>query len=60
MLLIVHFNKLEILGRLRTYVKQTSALINLDGDTILEEGNNELIALREELEKNNDYFYPID
>lgn len=49
-----------ILGRLRTYVKQTSSLVNLDGDTILEEGNNELIALREELENNNDYFYPID
>lgn len=49
-----------ILGRLRTYVKQSSSLISLDGETILEEGNNELTALREELEKNNDYFFPVD
>ena len=49
-----------ILGRLRTSVKQSSALISLDGDTILEEGNKELDALREELEANNDLFYPVD
>ena len=49
-----------ILGRLRTYAKQSNALVSLDGDTILAEGNNELQALREELESNNDYFWPVD
>ena len=49
-----------ILGRLRTYAKQSNALVSLDGDTILAEGNSELQALREELESNNDYFWPVD
>lgn len=50
----------EILGRLRTYAKQSNALIALDGDTILAEGISELAALREELESNTDYFFPVD
>ena len=50
----------QILGRLRTYAKQSNALVTLDGDTILAEGNKELDELRAELEKNNDYFWPVD
>lgn len=50
----------QILGRLRTYVKQSTSLITLDGDTILAEGNKELDELRAELERNNDYFWPVD
>lgn len=49
-----------ILGRLRTAVKHSNSQITLDGDTILAEGNEELRALREELEGNTDYFFPID
>lgn len=50
----------QILGRLRTYAKQSNSLVTLDGDTILNEGNKELDELRAELEKNNDYFWPVD
>lgn len=50
----------QIVGRLRTYVKQSNSLVTLDGDTILAEGNKELDELRAELEKNNDYFWPVD
>lgn len=49
-----------ILGRLRTYAKQSNALINLDGETLLAEGNEELKTIREELTSNDDYFFPID
>ena len=50
----------QILGRLRTYAKQSNSLVTLDGDTILNEGNKELDEIRAELEKNNDYFWPVD
>lgn len=49
-----------VLGRLRTAVKHSNSQITLDGDTILAEGNAELEKLREELEANNDYFFPVD
>ena len=50
----------QILGRIRTYVKQNNSLLTLDGDTILAEGNKELDELRQELEANTDYFWPVD
>lgn len=50
----------QILGRIRTYAKQSNSLWAVDGDTILAEGNKELDELRAELEKNNDYFWPVD
>ena len=50
----------QILGRLRTYAKQSNSLLTLDGDVILAEGNKELDELRQELEANNDYFWPVD
>ena len=50
----------RVLGRLRTFAKQTNALYTIDGDTILEEGNRELSELREILRNNSTLFYPID
>ena len=50
----------QILGRVRTAVKQNNSLLTLDGDTILAEGNKELDELQQELEANTDYFWPID
>ena len=50
----------QILGRIRTYSKQSNSLWALDGDTILAEGNKELDELRQELESNTDYFWPVD
>lgn len=48
------------LGRIRTRFKQTSALWEGDGDTILAEGTAELAALRETLRAANDYTLPVD
>lgn len=50
----------RILGRIRTFAKQTNALYTIDGDTMLEEGNKELSELREILRNNSNLFYPID
>lgn len=47
-------------GRVRTKFKQSNALWSLDGDSLLEEGNTELAALREELKAANQIVYPID
>ena len=52
--------KKRVLGRIRTYAKQTNALFTIDGDTMLEEGNRELSELREILRNNSTLFYPID
>lgn len=49
-----------ILGRIRTRYTQSNALWQQDGDTLLEEGNNELTALRETLRVNSQVIYPID
>ena len=49
-----------ILGRIRTKYKETNALWEMDGETMLQEGNNELNALREELATNSTLFYPLD
>lgn len=47
-------------GRVRTKFKQTNALWSLDGDQILEEGNAELTALRQELKDSTQLCYGID
>ena len=48
------------LGRIRTRMKQSNALWEQDGDTILAEGTAELTALREQLKANTALIYPID
>ena len=50
----------RVLGRIRTFAKQTNALYAIDGDTILAEGNEELKELREILRNNRTLIYPID
>lgn len=47
-------------GRVRSKFKQTNALWELDGSQILEEGNAELLAIREHLQANSNLCYPID
>lgn len=47
-------------GRVRTKFKQSNALWALDGDQILEEGNAELTALRQELKDSTQLVYGID
>ena len=47
-------------GRVRTKFKQSNALWTLDGDTILEEGNAELTALRTELQESTQLVYGVD
>ena len=47
-------------GRVRTKFKQSNALWALDGDVILEEGNNELNSLRQELKDSTQLFYGVD
>ena len=47
-------------GRVRTKFTQSNALYTLDGDKILEEGNAELTALREELKASTQLCYGVD
>lgn len=47
-------------GRVRTKFKQSNALWTLDGDQILEEGNTELTALRQELKDSTQLCYGVD
>lgn len=47
-------------GRVRSKFKQSNALWTLDGDQILEEGNNELTALRQELKDSTQLGYGVD
>lgn len=47
------------IGRIRTKFSQSSALWSLDTN-ILEEGQNELTALREQMKADNQLCYPID
>ena len=49
-----------ILGRIRTRYTQTNALWTDDGAAMLEEGNSELAALREQLRVATDLVLPID
>lgn len=48
------------LGRIRSKYKQSNALWEMDGDTLLEEGKTELNELRETLRTNSQLIYPID
>lgn len=48
------------LGRIRTYATQSNAIWTLDGDTLLNEGNTEAAALRQELVDNMNFYVPID
>lgn len=48
------------LGRIRSKYKQTNSLWDIDGDTLLAEGNEELKELRETLRVNSQLIYPID
>lgn len=49
-----------ILGRIRSKYTQNNALWTLDGPTLLQEGNTELAAIREQLRIQSQLFYPID
>jgi len=47
-------------GRIRTRYTQSNALWTQDGETILQEGQEELKELRQMMLDNSDLFYPID
>lgn len=51
-----------VLGRIRTKYRQSGALWDIasDGDKLLQEGNQELEALRETLRVNSQMIYPLD
>lgn len=48
------------LGRIRTRFTQSNALWVQDGETLLQESNEEIKELREILRQNSTFFYPID
>ena len=48
------------IGRVRTRYTQSNALWTQDGETILQEGQEELNELRQMMLENSDLFYPID
>ena len=48
------------LGRIRTRYVQSNALWSQDGDTILQEGKEELDNIRQMLLDNSELTYPID
>ena len=48
------------LGRIRSRYKQSNALWEQDGETLLNEGNEELKELRETLRVNAQLCYPLD
>lgn len=50
----------QTVGRVRTKFKQSNALWAIDGDALLEEGNSEMTALRQELKDSTQLFYPYD
>lgn len=50
----------KTLGRIRTRFTQSNALWIQDGETMLQEANEELKELREILRTNSAYFYPLD
>ena len=49
-----------LLGRIRSRYTQSNALWLQDGQTMLDEGNAELTALRDLLYQNSNLLYPID
>ena len=48
------------LGRIRTRYSSSSPLMQMDGETMLAEGNQELQQLREEMDRNQLTSYPMD
>lgn len=48
------------LGRIRTRFTQSNALWMQDGETLLQESNEEIKELRDILRTNSAYFYPLD
>lgn len=48
------------LGRIRSKFKVSSVPYELDGDTLLSEGTQELADIRTKLEDSTDLFYPLD
>lgn len=48
------------LGRIRSRYVQSNALWTMDGETLLNEGNQELTDLRTSLQSNTQLVYPID
>ena len=49
-----------LVGRIRSRYTQSNALWTQDGETMLNEGNQELASLRELLYNNSNLLYPID
>ena len=49
-----------ILGRIRSHVKQSNALWQLDGDQLLQEGTEEYNTLKQKLDDNLPIYYPVD
>lgn len=48
------------LGRIRSFATQSNALWQLDGQTLLQEGNQEAQDIRQKLVDNMNFMYPID
>ena len=48
------------LGRIRTRFSQSNSIWSQDGETMLNEGNEEIKTIREMLQTNNQLSYPID
>lgn len=48
------------LGRVRSKIRVSSVPYELDGDTLLSEGNQELSEIRNKLEESIDLLYPLD
>lgn len=49
-----------VLGRIRSHVKQSNALWQLDGDQLLQEGTEEYNTLKQRLDDNLPIYYPVD
>ena len=49
-----------VVGRIRSRYTQSNALWTQDGETMLNEGKEELTALRERLQTHSNYSYPMD
>lgn len=48
------------LGRIRSFAIQSNALWQLDGETLLQEGNTEAAEIRQHLQDNMNFYVPID
>lgn len=50
----------QIVGRIRSRYTQTGAIWEQDGDTLLQEANDELTKIREDLKASTQLVYPVD